>query len=82
MERHDGRHNAFKWYGGLKALRLHTTGFANALQGKYDEAEPCRRRSLEIMEQLHGSDHLGVAEYIAKLAVALEAQVRSKGILK
>lgn len=50
----------------------------NALQGKYDEAEPLNRRSLAIMEQTQGSEHAVVLAASIDLALTLQAQVMLK----
>lgn len=72
MERCDGQRNAFKEGDVVKC-------FVGVLcQGKKDEAEPFSRRSLEMVEKTHGSDHPSVAVSMKNLADLLEAQVRSK----
>jgi tetratricopeptide (TPR) repeat protein len=46
------------------------------LQGRYDEAVPCYKRSLEILQNKLGPDHPDVALALSNLADLLQKQRR------
>lgn len=83
MGQRGSRHNVFKraFHMFLGALHF-MPPFANALQGKSNEAEPFFRRSLRIMEQTRGSYFLAAATDIINRASILQAKVRSKGYFR
>lgn len=51
-----------------------------AQQGKYTEAEPLCSLSVEIFEEVFGSNHPDVATALSNKAAVLEAQVRQTNV--
>ncbi len=72
--------DATNWYQKALALRpgdaslLNQTALAFYYAGKYAEAEPLYRRSLEIFEKVLGKEHPDVATSLSNLAVLYRAQ--------
>src|SRR3989338_6000626 len=59
-----------------EALRLNQQAFALYQAGKYSQAEPLYRRSLEIREKVLGPEHPDVAASLNNLAGLYDAQGR------
>ncbi|KWT75279.1 tetratricopeptide repeat protein [Candidatus Magnetominusculus xianensis] len=60
------------------ALLLNHIGFYLNETGRYEQAEPMYKRSLEIREQVLGKDHFGTATGLNNLAGLYDAQGRYK----